>query len=124
MDKKIPIRALATRLAQETQMTVDDAEQFIKTAFELVADELRTGAQVKINALGTFTLTNTSADPVKFQPDAAWSRAVNAAFSMFEPVGLNPGVTEELLNQAAPAQEPPISPISPIGPIPPQSQPQ
>lgn len=94
MNEKIPLRALADRVAETTGRSSSDMETLIKRLFELIAEGLHEGRRVEVKGLGTFSLSDNPADPVEFCPAAAWAERVNAPFAMFEPEELAEEATE------------------------------
>lgn len=94
MNEKIPLRALADRVAETTGRSSSDMETLIKRLFELIAEGLHEGRKVEVKGLGTFSLSDNPADPVEFCPAAAWAERVNAPFAMFEPEELAEEATE------------------------------
>lgn len=85
MNEKIPLRALADRVAETTGRSSAEMETLIKRLFELIAEGLHEGRKVEVKGLGTFSLSDNPADPVEFIPADAWAERINAPFAMFEP---------------------------------------
>lgn len=88
MNQKIPIRIFADKFSAETGISVEDAQRFIKTYFDEVAYNLHGGEPVKIQGLGSFSLTQSSAEPIEFTPAQELAAEINAPFDMFEPIEL------------------------------------
>ena len=98
MNEKIPLRALADRVAETTGRGSAEMETLIKRLFELIAEALHEGRKVEVKGLGTFSLSDNPADPVEFSPADAWAERVNAPFAMFEPEELAEEATESDFN--------------------------
>lgn len=146
MDKTIIFSQLSHTVAELTQCSDADAENFLRELFSLAAESLEEDGEVNVPFVGRFVVTS---ETVAFVPDPEFAEAVNAPFAAFEPVELPEGMddTEEPAEsepeEAGPAEgaeeageeiaaaaefeeendaveEPiigPIGPISPIGPI-------
>ncbi|MDE6557362.1 MAG: HU family DNA-binding protein, partial [Duncaniella sp.] len=85
MNVKIPIGRLAERLSAVSGVSVQSAESFIKSFFELAADTLVSGEVLKIKGLGSFEPDPSNADfPVRFTPDKELADTLNAPFAEFE----------------------------------------
>lgn len=95
MNERIPLKRFAEKVAAAAGVTPAIAEEFIKSLFSLVSDELRTGQPVKIKGLGEFLLTSDPAEPVRFVPEAVWADEVNAPFAMFEAVEVSTNLSDE-----------------------------
>lgn len=98
MNEKIPLRALADRVAETTGRSSAEMETLIKRLFELIAEGLHEGRKVEVKGLGTFSLSDNPADPVEFSPADAWAERINAPFAMFEPEELAEEATESDFN--------------------------
>ncbi|MDE5688438.1 MAG: HU family DNA-binding protein [Paramuribaculum sp.] len=98
MNTKIPLRKFAETLSDKSDISVAEAENFIKLVFGIASEELRTGSTVRIKGLGAFSLSRGEADPVNFEPDKNFAAAVNSPFAIFAPVELADGVTDEILS--------------------------
>lgn len=85
MNRKIPFHELSALLADKCAITAAEAEDFVKSFFDLVADSLVEDGEVKIKGIGTFTRTESAETPVVFVPDQTLADGVNAPFAMFEP---------------------------------------
>lgn len=118
MNEKIPLKKFAEQLASNASISIEEAEADIKQLFSLIADELRTGQPVSIKGLGEFSLTSDPENPVMFTPEAEWADEVNAPFAMFEPVEVNPKVSEEQLNAITVGAPKPISAAAETEPTP------
>lgn len=95
MNKKIPVRQFAEKLASECGVEPEIAQQYIKTYFDNVTELLRMGEDVDIAGLGNFSVTLNSETPVTFTPDADAAAELNSPFEMFEPTELPEGIGEE-----------------------------
>lgn len=102
MNEKIPLRALADRVAETTGRSSAEMETLIKRLFELIAEGLHEGRKVEVKGLGTFSLSDNPADPVEFSPADAWAERINAPFAMFEPEELAEEATESDFNDILP----------------------
>ena len=100
MNQKIPIRIFADKLSAETGISVEDAQKFIKTYFDEVAYNLHGGEPVKIQGLGSFSLTQSSAEPIEFTPAQELAAEINAPFDMFEPIELPSDFDENNFTEA------------------------
>lgn len=85
MDKIIILSELSKTIAELTECSAVDAENFVRELFILAAERLETDGEVYIPEVGMFKLTDES---VKFAPDAELAAAVNAPFAAFEAVEL------------------------------------
>lgn len=153
MDKTIIFSQLSHTVAELTQCSDADAENFLRELFSLAAESLEEDGEVNVPFVGRFVVTS---ETVAFVPDPEFAEAVNAPFAAFEPVELPEGMddTEEPAEsepeEAVPAEpaepveeeiaaaaefeeendaveEPiigPIGPISPISPISPITEPE
>lgn len=109
MNEKIPLRALADRVAETTGRGSAEMETLIKRLFELIAEALHEGRKVEVKGLGTFSLSDNPADPVEFSPADAWAERVNAPFAMFEPEELAEEATESDFNDILPDTSVPVT---------------
>lgn len=99
MNNKIPLKKFAEAFSKESNISEAEAEAFIKNLFDIVSSELKEGSKVKIHGIGTFSLSASANEPVVFVPDEVFAQEINAPFSIFQPVPLAEGVTEEILSQ-------------------------
>lgn len=114
MNSKISLSELSEKIASATGFDTKACGLFIHELFTVVAETLTAGENVKIKGIGSFKVTiveerksvnvNTgeqmiipSHRKVSFTPDKALADAVNAPFSMFEPIELSDNVTEDML---------------------------
>ncbi|MDE6263732.1 MAG: HU family DNA-binding protein [Paramuribaculum sp.] len=95
MNNKIPLKKFAEAFSKESNLPEAEAEAFIRQLFDIVASELKAGFKVRINGIGTFSLSASAGEPVVFVPDDIFAQEINAPFSIFQPVPLAEGVTEE-----------------------------
>ncbi len=86
MNKKIPIKTFAERLAAEAGVDADYAQKFVKAYFDEVARVLHTEHNAEIPGLGTFCLTRSALSPVDFEVSADVAAEINAPFEIFEAV--------------------------------------
>lgn len=107
MNRKIPFHELATLLAGNCNITPAEAEDFIKSFFDLLTRSLTEGETVKIKGIGVFAPTGDADNPVSFTPDAEIADTINAPFAMFEPEEVSDTLSDEALNALdTPAQSP------------------
>lgn len=95
MNSKIPVKQFAEKIAAESGVSQDVAQQFVKLYFDEVVARLKVGETIDISGLGKFSLTHNMQEPVVFTPDADAAAVVNAPFEMFEPTELPSGVSEQ-----------------------------
>lgn len=98
MNDKIPLRRFAATFADAAGIEPTVAEEFIKSLFGIIAEELQQGHSVTVNGLGTFNISQSEHEPVMFTPDTSFRDTVNTPFEIFSPVTLAQQVTEEMLN--------------------------
>lgn len=95
MNGKIPVKQFAEKIAAESGVSQEVAQQFVKLYFDEVVARLKVGETIDISGLGKFSLTHNMQEPVVFTPDADAAAVVNAPFEMFEPTELPSGVSEQ-----------------------------
>lgn len=95
MNSKIPVKQFAEKIAAESGVSQEVAQQFVKLYFDEVVARLKMGETIDISGLGKFSLTHNMQEPVVFTPDADAAAVVNAPFEMFEPTELPSGVSEQ-----------------------------
>lgn len=95
MNSKIPVKQFAEKIAAESGVSQEVAQQFVKLYFDEVVARLKVGETIDIPGLGKFNLTHNMQEPVVFTPDADAAAVVNAPFEMFEPTELPSGVSEQ-----------------------------
>lgn len=100
---------LARILAEKNNMTISEAETFIKQMFEVANSVMQADKQLKIRWLGTFKVTSVKdresvdvntgeriiiggRDKITFTPDNILKEIVNKPFAQFETVVVNDGV--------------------------------
>ncbi|MCH5319224.1 MAG: HU family DNA-binding protein [Paramuribaculum sp.] len=88
MNQKIPLTLLAEKMASENNISAEEAENIIKTTFNLVGKALINEHIVDFPGLGKFIRQTSSETPIKFIPSDNWASTVNAPFSMFSSVPL------------------------------------
>ena len=100
---------LARILAEKNNMTISEAEAFIKLMFDVANGVMQSDKQLKIRWLGTFKVTSVKdresvdvntgeriiiggRDKITFTPDNILKEIVNKPFAQFETVVVNDGV--------------------------------
>ena len=100
---------LARILAEKNNMTISEAEAFIKQMFDVANGVMQSDKQLKIRWLGTFKVTSVKdresvdvntgeriiiegRDKISFTPDNILKEIVNKPFAQFETVVVNDGV--------------------------------
>ena len=100
---------LARILAEKNNMTISEAEAFIKQMFDVANGVMQSDTQLKIRWLGTFKVTSVKdresvdvntgeriiiggRDKITFTPDNILKEIVNKPFAQFETVVVNDGV--------------------------------
>lgn len=100
---------LARVLAEKNNMTISEAEAFIKQMFDVANGVMQSDKQLKIRWLGTFKVTSVKdresvdvntgeriiiggRDKITFTPDNILKEIVNKPFAQFETVVVNDGV--------------------------------
>ncbi|MBD5287955.1 MAG: hypothetical protein HDS28_02600 [Bacteroides sp.] len=140
MNNKITMPALVALLALKSGLSKEKSEEFLKEFFKLISDTLKEGESVKIKALGTFKIMSVETrksvnvtngeeivipghNRIVFVPSREIADEINAPFSMFDSVELNPEAeeeimsslfTEEIVSQSEPVAQPSL-PISEKG---------
>lgn len=99
---KITLNHLAERIAEATGQPIEQIRTFVTAFFVEASGQLETGKSVKVKGIGTFNPDSF------FTPDEALADEVNSPFSFFEPVELEAGVTDEMLD-AVESEDSPIS---------------
>ena len=89
MNNKIPLRLLAESLAEKTGISTEQAQIFIKTLFQHIADGLYAGEDVSVDGLGQFMVANDVNNPIEFQPCEELVDELNAPFALFSPVEIH-----------------------------------
>lgn len=85
MNKVIILSELAKTVAELTQCSVEDAENFVRETFRLAAERLEADRRVEIPGLGTFLVAD---ETIEFAPDSAFAAELNAPFAAFEAIEL------------------------------------
>lgn len=93
MNKIIPITRLAEELAAVANLTVDQANAYIRAYFDTAHTMLAAGQDLTVDGLGTFRLTGDTAEPLVFEPADRLAARVNAPFESFSPVEIPAGIT-------------------------------
>ncbi|MCM1296999.1 MAG: HU family DNA-binding protein [Muribaculaceae bacterium] len=78
----------------------EEIETVTKQFFNAITDALRIESSVKISDFGSFVINELDPSEISFIPEKSIAEAVNEPFGFFEPVELNNGVTEEMLQNA------------------------
>jgi len=100
--KTVSLPGIAARLQSLTGCDAHQAESFIREFASLLSHAVTEEGAVTVKGLGSFRRISVGKDTtVEFAPDAALAQAVNAPFSMFEPVELDDDMTPEMLADAA-----------------------
>lgn len=108
MNNKITLAKLASELSAATGCSEATAEQFLKVLIDDFSDTIAAGGAVRIDGIGELKADSTAHD-VAWTIDADLAALVNEPFSAFEPVVLETGVTEEMLEgDADTPQEQPL----------------
>lgn len=122
MNDKINIQELALLLSEKSEMTQKEAENFLKTFFSLVEENLLREKQIKIRHFGTFKLLFTQEREsvhvstgerlvipahykIVFSPDRELSETVNEPFALFESVEINEEAAENIQTDNAGEEE-------------------
>lgn len=115
MNNKITMPALVALLALKSGLSKEKSEEFLKEFFKLISDTLKEGESVKIKALGTFKIMSVETrksvnvtngeeivipghNRIVFVPSREIADEINAPFSMFDSVELNPEAEEEIMS--------------------------
>lgn len=91
MDKTIIFSQLSHTVAELTQCSDADAENFLRELFSLATESLEEDGEVNVPFVGRFVVTS---ETVAFVPDPEFAEAVNAPFAAFEPVELPEGMDD------------------------------
>lgn len=103
MDEKLSQEGLANYLVDKHSMTQEDAQQFVKTFFELIEEELLNEGAVKVKGLGVFKKAAMESrdcisvnngeriqidgyNKIVFTPEASVRELINKPFAHFESV--------------------------------------
>lgn len=118
MSQRITLNQLAEKMAKATGTGVPTTSAFIQALTDTIAEALSSQKKITVKGLGTFSASGIADNPIIWQPDETLSENVNQPFAAFEPVELEDGVTEEMLDGTPepedkepekPAQEPDIT---------------
>lgn len=104
-------------LTRTTGCSEELAKGFISVFTDTIEKELADNGKFEVRGIGLFRKTvSASGVGVEYIPDEALARAVNLPFAMFEPVELDEGLTEEMLDAAAKDVEPemPVESAEPV----------
>lgn len=97
MNDKITLARLASELSGVTGCSAETAEQFLKVVIDDFSHTISKGGSVLIPGIGELK-ADASTHDVKWIIDEDLASSVNEPFSAFEPVELESGVTEEILD--------------------------
>ncbi|WP_289388227.1 HU family DNA-binding protein [uncultured Duncaniella sp.] len=97
MNRKIPFHELASLLAANCNISSEEAEEFIKSFFDLTTQALSEGESLRIKGIGAFELSDDKDDPIIFTPDESIAETINAPFALFEPEEICDNISEEAL---------------------------
>ena len=117
MNNKINIPALVAHLALKSGLSKEQSERFISEFFGLIEEALKERDTVKIKSLGTFKTMNVETRKsinintgeeilipghrkIVFIPSKELAEEINAPFSMFETVELNPEAESALIDES------------------------
>ncbi len=106
---KLTLHDLADAIANNNDITPDEAEQFVSAVFDIIHDAIDQERLVKIKGLGTFKVIDVNAresvnvntgervlidghSKVAFTPDSTMKELINKPFADFETIVLNDGV--------------------------------
>ena len=82
MNRKIPFHELASLLAANCNISSEEAEEFIKSFFDLTTQALSEGESLRIKGIGAFELSDDKDDPIIFTPDETIAETINAPFAL------------------------------------------
>ena len=104
--KTMPLPEIVATLIKVNGCSEAMASAFLNEFAQIIAEGLTEDGNVTVKGIGTFRLIDLGNETgVEFAPDKAMSEAVNAPFSIFEPVELDDEITEEMLSEAEGADE-------------------
>ena len=128
MEKKYTLQDLSALLAERESLSPEQAEDFVRTFFELTEEGLLKDSFVKVTGFGTFKLVEVSEresvnintgerfqisghNKISFTPDGTLRELVNRPFAHFTTVTLNDNTPETTLEAAEQtADEAPATP--------------
>lgn len=117
MEKKYTLQDLAALLAERESLPLEQAEDFVRSFFELTEEGLLKDSFVKVTGFGTFKLVEVSEresvnintgerfqisghNKISFTPDGTMRELVNRPFAHFTTVTLNDKTPEAALEEA------------------------
>ena len=117
MEKKYTLQDLAALLAERESLPLEQAEDFVRSFFELTEEGLLKDSFVKVTGFGTFKLVEVSEresvnintgerfqisghNKISFTPDGTLRELVNRPFAHFTTVTLNDKTPETALEEA------------------------
>ena len=128
MEKKYTLQDLSALLAERESLSLEQAEDFVRTFFELTEEGLLKDSFVKVTGFGTFKLVEVSEresvnintgerfqisghNKISFTPDGTLRELINRPFAHFTTVTLNDNTPETALEAAEQtADEAPATP--------------
>lgn len=100
--KTMPLPDIIKRIADLNGCSEATAAMFVAEFTDILTKALTESGNATIKGLGTFQRIESGNDiTVEFAPDGSLASAVNAPFSMFDPVELDDEITAEMLETAA-----------------------
>jgi len=96
MNNTLPLPAIARALTAHTQMSEDEATEFVRVFFDIITDALAEGEQVRIKGLGVFKPSPAADTCVTFIADSEFAASVNSPFEAFAPIELPEGIDADI----------------------------
>lgn len=100
----INLPTLISRVSTKSNMDIALTRRFIHELFIQIENELVTEGSITVSGVGEFSALRQSDKTVEFIADKELASVVNAPFSAFKPVALNPGA-EDAMTTPAPTVE-------------------
>ena len=99
MGNAITLPVILTTLQKHSGCSAEEAADFIHAMTEAIIEGLSADGIAIVKGVGEFRIIgNGTGNTVEFRPDKALAQEVNSPFSLFEPVDLSDGVTEDMLD--------------------------
>lgn len=99
MGNAITLPVILTSLQNNCGCSAEEAADFIHAMTEAIIDGLSSDGTVVVKGVGEFRIIDSGTEKtVEFRPDTSLAMEVNSPFSLFEPVVLSDGVTEDMLD--------------------------
>lgn len=99
MGNAITLPVILTSLQNNCGCSAEEAADFIHAMTEAIIDGLSSDGTVVVKGVGEFRIIDSGTEKtVEFRPDTSLAMEVNSPFLLFEPVVLNDGVTEDMLD--------------------------